>query len=566
MRVRNWLVTSLILALSAAPVKAAAASASVYLNERQLFLPAPTVIKDDRLLVPMRGFIESMGGEVEWTPPGRITARLNGQTVTMTIGSREATAGRRTVQLDVPAQLIGDRTYIPVRFMSEGLGAQVAWDGAAVRLSYAAKPQLQVIDGPLNVRSAPSIAASVLTSVPVATRFEMLAEQGAWAQVQLPRGQTGWISTQYTQKVAPPPSAAAYEKLLSQGTGYLEVQGTCLGAVPIVDGKLYVPVRPVVERLGGESRWEEGATLVRYQGREVQVNPDTNLAVGDQILTPARELADALGVQLDWDAARSTASVGGVGSSSPCNPKLSVAAYYIMDAGTGVVLGQQAGNQARPIASTTKIMTAMLALERSRLTDMVTVSPFAAATDGTRMGLRKWQRVSMQELLYGLMLPSGNDAAVAISEFISGSEAAFAKLMNQRAVQLGAVDTLFYTASGLDDFVNPFSTARDLAVIARAAMADPYFRTFAGAKQYTLTTGSKLVNKNDFVLNYAGATGVKNGWTEKAGHTLVASATKNGAEVIVVVLGAASREMLYQTAYSLMDRGFALRAGAWWAL
>lgn len=581
--IRKRLIGALLSAAVVAAVPGAAVAAPalpVYLRERPLILPHPTVLAEGRLLVPLRGFVEAMGGHVQWAPPGQITASLGERTMALTVGSAEARVGDRGVTLDVPARLIDSRTYIPVRFFSEGLGAAVHYDGSSVRVVPPQPPRLVVTDGPLNVRSLPSTGAPILTAAPAGTRLVVMQESSGWAQVRLPGGGAGWVTMQYTGVAPPLLSLAPLAPALAGETGYLELQGRCLGLTPLVDGKLYLPLWPVVQRLGGQLSWDGAAVTIRYGTRSARLALDGSVAVvdglitamdgaplliGGEVLVPARSLAQWLGLQLTWDGDRRTASLRAPGPSVPgeaCNPALTAAAYLVMDADTGLVLSERGAAQPRPIASTTKIMTAVLALEQGRLEQMVTVSARAAATEGTRMELRSWQQAPMRDLLYGLILRSGNDAAVAIAEHLAGSEPAFATRMTMRAAELGARDTRFFNASGLDDWVAPFSTARDLAVITRHALQDTTFRSLAGAREFW--AGSRrLITRNDFVLNYPGATGVKNGWTEKAGHTLVASAYRDGAELIVVVLGAPTRAALYQTAGALMDRGFVLYRQSW---
>jgi hypothetical protein len=443
--------------------------------------------------------------------------------------------------------------------------------------------RLQVMDGPLNVRTAPSLSAAILTAVPLGTMLDVVNAGSEWSQVRLTGGRTGWIATRYTTPPPPVPSLDGYAPLLANDYGYLEVDGDCIGASPVTNGRLYVPLRAINDALGGETTWIDGKAGVRFGGRSLTITPGNMTAVlngkevtfdpapfiaQDRTLVPIRPFTEALGLSLQWDAGRRTAILksGAPGGGTACSPAAPLKAYMILDEATGLVLSESHPDERMPIASTTKMMTTLLAVERGELSRTVTVSARAANTPGTTAYLRAGERLSMQELLYGVMLPSGNDAAVAVAETLAGTEATFTGLMNQRARDLGANATLFYNASGLDDYVWPYSTARDLGTIARAALQNSEYRAFGGASDHVLQTSAgsrKLKNSNTFVTTYPGATGAKNGWTEKAGYTLVASAYRGGRELVVVLLGASNRDELYRQATRLMDQAFALRSNAW---
>jgi D-alanyl-D-alanine carboxypeptidase len=569
-RLRKTLTLSLLAALCTplvAPSAAGAASLPVYLNGSPLSLSPAPVLVQDRLLVPLRGYMEALGAKVGWQPPDAVTVQWEDRTVSLRIGDKTARVGTTTVQMDVPAQIIEDRTYVPLRFLSEGLGAQVAYDGSSVRVTSPLGSRI-VIDGPLNVRSSPSTSAPIIETVPVGTRFGVLAGDIQWTQVALPKGRTGWVATRYTDKLPDRPPMDPYADMLAGPTGYLQVQGQCLGAVPVPNGTVLVPLAPTAKALGGSVT---GQTV--QLGAQSWTAPAADLVqIADQAFLPARELAQGLGLDLAWDQARRTASLtasgAAAGSAVPCNPVVSTPSYLIMDARSGLVLSEQRADQARPVASITKIMTGLLAVERGNPASVITASRNAAGQIGTRMGLLTGDKIKLGDMMYGLMLPSGNDAATAIAKFLSGSEPVFAAAMTRRAAELGATNTLFYNASGLDDFVAPYSSARDMALIARTAMQNPDFRAVVSVQQYSFA-GPRgtwlLTNKNDFVKTYPNATGVKNGWTEKAGYTLVASAYKDGVELLVVLLGQQDRATVYAQAASLMNQGFQL-AGASWLL
>jgi len=515
------------------------------------------------MLVPVRSYMEALGAAVYWQPPDTVTVQWEDRTVSLRIGDTTARVGAAPVTMDVPAQLINNRTYVPLRFLSEGLGAEVGYDGASVRVTSPIGSRV-VFDGPLNVRSAPDMSAPVLMTVPVGTRFSVLATDMQWTKVTLPRDRTGWVATRYTEQLSQRPPIDPFVGMLAGATGYLAVQGKCLGAAPILNDKLHLPLAPTMKALGGavaDGTVRLGETNWRVPATEL-------VQIGGETFVPVRTLSQGLGLSLTWDGTRRTARLAPPGGAGPdgCNPASAAVSYLIMDARSGLILSEQRADDPRPVASITKIMTALLALEKGKPTSVITASRNAANQIGTRMGLRAGDKVKLGDMLYGLMLPSGNDAATAIGEHLSGSESVFAALMTRRAAELGAKNTLFYNASGLDDWANPTSSARDMALIAREAMKNPEFRAVVSREDYRFAgpRGTWLVeNKNDFAGTYPGATGVKNGWTEKAGHTLVASAYRDGVELIVVVLGAPTRNSLYAQAATLMDAGFRLAGQAW---
>ena len=585
MRIRTrlaGLLLSFALLVSAVPsTNASEAPLRLYVNGRELYMSSPPVIRESRVLVPMRAYLESLGAVVHWEPPETVTATLQGRQVQMKIGASGALVDGREVKLDVPAQIINDRTYLPLRFLSEGLGAQVHYDGKSVTITTAGPPRVVVIDGPLNVRQGPTTSSTILTTVPNGTVLDVLGQQTGWTQVGLPRGGKGWVANQFTRRVAAQPVVEPFAPVLARAEGFLQVGDECLGASPVINNRLHLPLRQSVQKLGGTVAFTSSGAEVRMKGRSLTVVPDRTTAllngatitletppvvVGGQILMSARDLANALGLPLGWNDFSRTASLGSATPGSACNLAMSVNAYLVMDAATGVVLSEYRSRDRFPIASTTKIMTALLAVERTDPGTYVTVSGNAANQPGTSVYLRSGERRTMRELLMGLMLVSGNDAATAIAEYMSGSEPAFARAMTQRAAELGATNTLFLNGSGLDDWVNPYSTARDMAVITRYALLNPDFRVYMSLPEARIPgpSGTRILkNRNEFVLIYPGATGVKNGWTEKAEHTLVASAFRGDRELIVVILGARTRSALYQQTRQLMDHGFRLAATSW---
>lgn len=231
-------------------------------------------------------------------------------------------------------------------------------------------------------------------------------------------------------------------------------------------------------------------------------------------------------------------------------------AAVLMDAHSGRVLYALNEDKLLPIASTTKVMTALLALENSKMDDAVTASSNASGVPGTSIYLSTGETLTMRQMLLGLMLRSGNDAAVAIAEHVAGSVDAFAKMMNERAEALDAT-AYFTNPHGLDQGGNGAS-ALGLARIAREALKNPEFRALVSTKKATLPwAGSpyqrSLSNKNKLLTTYEGATGVKTGFTSKAGRCLVFSAERGGMELVGAVLNCG---MWFDTSAALLDWGF----------
>ena len=225
-------------------------------------------------------------------------------------------------------------------------------------------------------------------------------------------------------------------------------------------------------------------------------------------------------------------------------PAIGAAAAVVIDAGSGAVLWGHNEHEPLQPASTTKIVTALLALERGNMDDVITArSEDRRFNVGTRMGLVTGDAFTLRDLLYGMMLPSGNDASIVIAEHFAGSDAAFAGLMNQRMCELGLVDSTFINSSGLGRGEYNMASAHDLAQVTRHAFAIPAFAELARTRWWT-ARGSRTLsmrNLNELLGSYAGADGVKIGWTPSAGHTIVASATRNGHRVIVALLRTPNR-------------------------
>lgn len=236
----------------------------------------------------------------------------------------------------------------------------------------------------------------------------------------------------------------------------------------------------------------------------------------------------------------------------------SARAAAVIEMQTGRVLFEYQGSERLAQASTTKIMTTLLALEETRLDDYFTVDSDAIHVEGSSMGLQEGDQVSLRQLCYGMLLPSGNDAANAVAVRLGGSIPAFAKLMNERALQLGLRDTAFVTPSGLDA-PGHYTTALELAELARYAMGDSTFREIC--RQYTAKThfgnppyDRYLTNYNKLLNFYAPCIGIKTGFTEDAGRVLVSAANKQGVELICVTMDDpddwADHERLYEQLFA----------------
>lgn len=215
-------------------------------------------------------------------------------------------------------------------------------------------------------------------------------------------------------------------------------------------------------------------------------------------------------------------------------------AEIVMEIGTQRVLLDKDGDKRMYPASTTKILTAICAIENSNLDDVVTVTKQCVGVEGSSIYLTEGEKLTVGELLYGLMLRSGNDAATALAMYISGSIDAFADLMNATAKKTGATNSNFVNPHGLPDD-DHYVTARDLALITAYALKNEDFKKIVSTKKIEISNGDKpykrlLINKNKMLFECEGATGVKTGYTKKAGRCLVSSCERDGMELVSVVL------------------------------
>ena len=236
----------------------------------------------------------------------------------------------------------------------------------------------------------------------------------------------------------------------------------------------------------------------------------------------------------------------------PCDVSaLSAQKAILQDGQTGRVIYEKNADERSLIASTTKIMTALLVCEQCNVLDRMRIPKEAVGIEGSSMYLQEGEILTIQELLYGLMLQSGNDAAVALAIYCGGTVEGFAELMNDKAHRLGMVNTHFVNPNGLDS-PGHYSTARDMAILASYAMNNPAFAQTVSTK--TVTIGSRVLrNHNKLLWQLDGADGVKTGFTKAAGRILVSSAVRKGRRLIAVTINAPSD---WQDHKMLMESGF----------
>ena len=230
--------------------------------------------------------------------------------------------------------------------------------------------------------------------------------------------------------------------------------------------------------------------------------------------------------------------------------------YAVIEVSSGRLLNGSNENLRLPMASTTKAMTALVVLENASLSDIVEIPPAAVGIEGSSVYLKKGERFTVEELLYALMLRSGNDAAVALAVHTSGSVEEFVRKMNERAALMGLKDTKFVNPHGLHD-ENHYTTAYELALIAAEGLKNPHFKRIVSTKNIVIDGEGHekryFANKNKILYNYEGATGVKTGFTRDSGRCLIASAERNGMEVVAVALNYYD---YFELTARLMDEAF----------
>lgn len=243
-------------------------------------------------------------------------------------------------------------------------------------------------------------------------------------------------------------------------------------------------------------------------------------------------------------------------------PEGDVKSCILVEQSTGEVLYEENADEQLPIASVTKIMTMLLIMEeidggRMGYDDLVTVSENAMSYGGSTMFLETGEQLTVSDMLKGIAVASANDGAVAMAEHISGSETAFVDRMNEKAAELGMVNTHFVNANGLDD-EGHYSSARDVALMSRALLEHPDITKYTSIWTDELRDGKfKLANTNKLIRFYTGANGLKTGSTSQALCCLSASAERDGMQLIAVVLGSPTSAKRFSSAKTLLDHGFA---------
>lgn len=234
----------------------------------------------------------------------------------------------------------------------------------------------------------------------------------------------------------------------------------------------------------------------------------------------------------------------------------SASSSIVMDMSTGRILYEKNSHTKRLIASTTKIMTCILAIENGNLDDTVEVGEEVLKMYGSNIYLELGEKMKLRDLLYGMMLRSGNDAATVIATYIGKDLNTFVQMMNQKAQEIGMKDTTFKNPTGLDDYEENYSTAYDMALLSKYAYQNETYREIVGTEKYKVE-GKKLYiwnNRNELLKTYQNATGGKTGYTPRAGHTLVTTASYNGLNLTAVTLNDGNmylnQEKLYDEVFS----------------
>lgn len=238
--------------------------------------------------------------------------------------------------------------------------------------------------------------------------------------------------------------------------------------------------------------------------------------------------------------------------------KINSRAAIVFERNSKSILYEKNIHDKKSMASTTKIMTAIIVLQNANLKDTATISQKAANIGGSQIGFKKGDKISIHDLLYALMLKSGNDAAIALAETVSGSVEEFANLMNKKAKSLNLENTHFITPHGLDSDEH-YTTAKELAILTDYALTIPKFKEIVSTKSYNLTINgyTRTINNTNELLGYLdGVYGVKTGFTNKAGRCLVTSAKRGDLDIICVVLGADTKKMRSQDSIKLIEYAF----------
>lgn len=246
-------------------------------------------------------------------------------------------------------------------------------------------------------------------------------------------------------------------------------------------------------------------------------------------------------------------------AATPINePQINARAAIIYDRSTKQIIWGKNEMEKRAMASTTKIMTAIVVLENANLDDVVTISKKAAGTGGSRLKIRAEDKITVRDLLYGLMLRSGNDAAVALAEHVGESVEGFAGLMNKKAEQIGLKNTHFVTPHGLDD-ENHYTTAYELAILTDYALENSTFKKIANTKNTQIRINENpmnIYNTNELLGVLPGVDGIKTGFTNNAGRCLVTSCTRDENQIITVVLGCDTKKQRTSDSTKLIEYAY----------
>lgn len=224
----------------------------------------------------------------------------------------------------------------------------------------------------------------------------------------------------------------------------------------------------------------------------------------------------------------------------------------VMDMDSGRVLYEKNADEQRLVASISKIMTAVIAIENGNLDDIVEVGEEVLSMYGSNIYIELGEKITLRDLLYGLLLRSGNDAAVVIGTHIAGSEEKFVKLMNDKAKFLGMKNTLYKNCHGLDENTQNYSSARDMAILSSYANTMEVYRKISGTKKWSTKTNKKSYlwnNRNKLLYSYSNTTGGKTGYTPSAGRTLVTTASKNNLNLTIVTLKDANEYITHESLY-----------------
>ncbi len=293
------------------------------------------------------------------------------------------------------------------------------------------------------------------------------------------------------------------------------------------------------------------------------------LVVRGIMLLPPANAGTALGTTPTFSPTVIIRSPTATPKPPPPAPTIHAAAGILMDLDDGSLLFKAHENDQLPMASTTKIMTALIALRRGKLDQPVTIGADAVAEgagDNSHMGVSEGEVLSLEDLLYGLLLPSGDDAAVAIADAIGGSVPGFVTMMNAEAKIMGLTHTHYVNPDGLDADGH-YTSASDLLKLTRRALAIPEFDLIVNTVEHKIPATAQhnkhdLFTTNALIDNYPGADGIKTGTTPGAGYCLVFSATRNSGQLVGVLLGDPNDQARYQDAQALLDWGFQVIAGS----